>query len=929
MYTEESVNEVKEAARIAEVVGDFVTLKKLGPNLAGLCPFHEEKTPSFKVSESKNLFKCFGCSKSGDPVQFLMEHRHMKYVEALEWLATKYNISLIKTEDHVYIKPTWKNQTTLSEKVVRWFEKRSISQKTIQQLRITDGPEWMHKAAAVVHTIQFNYFRSGELINIKYRDKTKDFKLNKRSELILYNLDSVIGKKEIYWVEGECFHPSAQVLTPRGWIALEDYKDEIVAQYLPNGTVEFVQPLAKIKKHFFGDLIQLSNQQKYFSLTTPDHNLVVKKKNGVISKIKAKDVSEQFHIPRVAKHNGDGIRLSDDQIRLCIAVSADFSIRESGDVYGAVKKERKKIRMCGILDRLNIPYSCRKDKRNFWSIFICRGNVPNYLFKLFPHSWVFKSSLEQKKLIIDEMLFWDRNSVPRRQQTEYSSKEIHNAVFMQTVSSLVGYCSTIIPRSNHLGSWFKVSFLFTKTTTACQGLRKNRVLIPYDGDVYCVTVPSGMLMIRQNNCISVSGNCDAASLVEAGYVNETSGVVSVPNGASLPGKDGLSHNNLTYINNCIEQLSHIEKHHIALDDDIPGRLLREDIAVRFGKDKCDYITWGDKKDANEVLMADGIQGVIDCCSKPNNFPVEGTFTVSDVSKKIDDLYYNGLDKGVDPRIPDFELNIVLGYFTIITGIPSHGKTTFLDYMILNLLRFSNWSGAFYAPESMPMELHFSEMASQLIGKPWEGENRMTFEQVQLVKGYLDKKLWFIEPEEDFTLASILKSVKALIKAYGIKFFVIDAWNKLEHKQEPRENETAYISRALDMIATFCKLNKVHCFLIAHPTKIDKEFKTDKYKVPTLYNISGSAHFYNKCFNGISVYRDFETGETFVYRQKVKLKHWGRVGYSKYKFHIPSNRYYKEGYPDMKNWITGETNITQAKEDNVAPQLASNTDEPPF
>ena len=98
-------NETKEriiaAAKIEEVVGDFVKLHRSGANLKGLCPFHEEKTPSFMVSPSKNICKCFGCGKGGTPVNFIMQHEHLDFPDALRYLAKKYNIEY--SEEYVFM----------------------------------------------------------------------------------------------------------------------------------------------------------------------------------------------------------------------------------------------------------------------------------------------------------------------------------------------------------------------------------------------------------------------------------------------------------------------------------------------------------------------------------------------------------------------------------------------------------------------------------------------------------------------------------------------------------------------------------------------------------------------------------------------------------------------------------------------------------
>ena len=94
MISQETKQKILEATRIEEVIGDFVSLKKRGANHIGCCPFHNEKTPSFYVSPSKGIYKCFGCGEAGDAVSFLMKHEHYAYPEALRWLAQKYNIAV-------------------------------------------------------------------------------------------------------------------------------------------------------------------------------------------------------------------------------------------------------------------------------------------------------------------------------------------------------------------------------------------------------------------------------------------------------------------------------------------------------------------------------------------------------------------------------------------------------------------------------------------------------------------------------------------------------------------------------------------------------------------------------------------------------------------------------------------------------------------
>ena len=98
MIDRKTIEQIMDTAKIEEVVGDFVALRRRGVNLIGLCPFHNEKTPSFTVSPAKNLCKCFGCGKGGNPVHFIMEHEQLSYPDALRWLAKKYHIEIKERE---------------------------------------------------------------------------------------------------------------------------------------------------------------------------------------------------------------------------------------------------------------------------------------------------------------------------------------------------------------------------------------------------------------------------------------------------------------------------------------------------------------------------------------------------------------------------------------------------------------------------------------------------------------------------------------------------------------------------------------------------------------------------------------------------------------------------------------------------------------
>jgi twinkle protein len=402
-------------------------------------------------------------------------------------------------------------------------------------------------------------------------------------------------------------------------------------------------------------------------------------------------------------------------------------------------------------------------------------------------------------------------------------------------------------------------------------------------------------LINNDTVIIVEGEMDVCAMYEAGYKN----VISVPNGCTEKGNI-----NMDYLDNCIEFIDESTKFILALDNDIVGNRLKDELARRLGYENCYTVTFKDVKDANDCLIKYGIQGIIESLSDKKEFPIIGVFDANDIKDDIYNYYNNGLPSGCGIGMAEMDkyLKFQEGYLTTITGIPGHGKSEFLDFLLCRLNISHGWKTALYSPENHPLELHFSKFAEKMIGKPFEGINRLSPLDLTNMIEYHAKNFYFINPENNFKLENILDSVKQLVRKKGVKAFVIDAWNKLDHQYTA--NETKYISEQLDKITRFCEINKVHCFLVAHPTKIRKDDKGN-YEIPNLYSISGSANFYNKTANGITVYRNFDTNTTEIHIQKVKFKHWGETGCIHLAWNRDNGRYYK-GTPNNDNWLNYET-----------------------
>lgn len=423
--------------------------------------------------------------------------------------------------------------------------------------------------------------------------------------------------------------------------------------------------------------------------------------------------------------------------------------------------------------------------------------------------------------------------------------------------------------------------------------------------------------IIHETIIIVEGEMDALALSEAGHDN----VISVPNGA------GLGKINFEYLDNCIDAFSDNTKFILALDNDLPGLNLQNELARRLGFENCSTVVFKDCKDANECLIKYGIEGINQSLNDKKEYPIEGVFNANDIEKDIYSYYENGLPKGdgIGMQEMDMHLKFMPGYLTVITGIPGHGKSEFLDFILCRLNVSHGWKTALYSPENHPLELHFSKFAEKMTGKPFEGINKMSPIDLRNMIDYHAKNFFFINPKEDFTTDNILAAVKSLVRKKGIKAFVIDAWNKLDHQYTT--NETKYISQELDKIVKFCERQKVHCFLVAHPTKIQKDKSTEMFEVPNLYSISGSANFYNKTANGICVYRNMKTSLTEIYIQKVKFKHWGQTGTVHLGWDSRNGRYYK-GTPNYDSWLTVEPKPIETNNNflNEGKDIVLNTDE---
>lgn len=429
-----------------------------------------------------------------------------------------------------------------------------------------------------------------------------------------------------------------------------------------------------------------------------------------------------------------------------------------------------------------------------------------------------------------------------------------------------GQANTVQFNYYHNGELVNTKF---RTGDKCFKLCKDAELLPYNIDA----------IKGCKECIITEGEMDALSFYECGRHD----VVSVPNGAN---------SNLDYLDDYIEEyFDDKETIYIASDIDTKGVILRDELIRRFGVERCRVLEYGDGcKDANEHLQKYGRESLLQCIAAAPEIKVDGVFTVSDFEQSLDALFENGMQRGV--TVGHENLDELISFETkrlcIVTGIPGNGKSEFIDELAERLNMKYGWRFAYFSPENAPLAYHASKLIEKFTGKHFDRQH-LNYAEYRQVKEHLETNFYFIAPSDNYKIDNILDKAKYLVRRRGIKALVIDPYNRIEHEYERGQREDQYISLFLDKLMLFAQINDVLIILMAHPTKLSKN-KDGVVEAPTLYDISGAAHFYNKTDFGIVVHRDRVKDTVEVHVQKVKFRHLGKVGTAYFKYNLNNGRY---------------------------------------
>lgn len=380
--------------------------------------------------------------------------------------------------------------------------------------------------------------------------------------------------------------------------------------------------------------------------------------------------------------------------------------------------------------------------------------------------------------------------------------------------------------------------------------------------------------LRGQPLIITEGELDAATAIQCGFAR----TISVPDGAPPPGDRSADDLAASSKYDWLEAIEPFLTKDlcptiiIAADGDENGGALLQDLSVLLGRFRCKFLRYPLAKDAtargrerlkdlNEVLEDYGAEGVRRTIERAEWLKVDGVHRMSELPNLPPQVIY-------EVRHPQFRemLKFRLGDVSVWTGTPGHGKTTFLNDL-LNGVAVDY--GIVLAWASFEQEVQRDHRRSL---RTWFCETpayRADQTQIAEADAWIERQHVFIvaNEDEDADLDWLLDKMEVAVARHGVKIIVIDPWNELEHGRRNGETETEYIGRALRAIKRFAKAFRVHVCIVAHPSKSVKDEKGN-FKMPTLYDISGSANWFNKADIGTIVHRQ-SPDDTLVKVQKSR------------------------------------------------------------
>lgn len=406
--------------------------------------------------------------------------------------------------------------------------------------------------------------------------------------------------------------------------------------------------------------------------------------------------------------------------------------------------------------------------------------------------------------------------------------------------------------------------------------------------------------IGQKEIIICEGEFDCMAFEVAGFENVTSVNQGAPNV-----NDKNIDKKLECITNCYELFEQAERVYIAVDNDANGIRLRDELIRRFGAEKCLIVDFKDCKDANEYLQKYNHLQLKETITNAKEVPVEGIFTVDMVFDSMIHTFRNGKERGTSTywKVIDEHFTWRPSEVNIWTGYQNEGKSTFLESLCVLKSFFEGWKWAVFSPENTPINDFYDNLIEMYIGKssdPLYKSNQMSESDYLEGAEFIKNHFFVIYPEDNFQFDNVLLKAEYLIHKHGVRGFIIDPYNTVEHKMERGEREDLYISRFMSTLKKFAVKNAISVNLVAHQLTPQKDTQ-GRYLRPDTNRIKGGGTFADKADNVMFVWRpdraiDFSSTDVTFGSQKIKKqKLVGIPGdVPNIYFNRKTNRYFHEG-----------------------------------
>lgn len=361
--------------------------------------------------------------------------------------------------------------------------------------------------------------------------------------------------------------------------------------------------------------------------------------------------------------------------------------------------------------------------------------------------------------------------------------------------------------------------------------------------------------------IVTEGEWDAIAAIQAGFAR----VVSVPDGAPKEPIGDAETTKYAYFDHARSALKDVREIILATDSDEPGIALMHDLALRLGRARCKWLRYPKGcKDLNEALIRFGERGVQETIKRAQWCRVDGIYRMSELPPIPEREAFRTGMAFLDPHY-----RIRMGDFCVVTGVPSHGKTSFVNDLVSRAAAYHGWTVAIASFEQHPQADHRRTLR-EWHGRKWESQ--LTAEERAAADAFIERHFVFIVPDDEdlANLAWVLEKAAAAVIRHGARILVIDPWNELDHDRPAEVSLTEYTGRAIKEFKRLAKNLNVHVIVVAHPTKLQKGER------PSLYSISDSAHWANKPDVGIVIWKDDPeafTAECAV----VKSRYHDRIG----------------------------------------------------